>query len=79
VRQTIVAATFVSMGAGAVGVGATEIMKGSDTLFEVTSDVVATCLDKVRSQRSTRHQLTGADTRASEAPRVIAPPADPRR
>ena len=35
------------MGAGTVGVGAAETMKGSDTLYDVTRDVVATCLDKV--------------------------------
>jgi hypothetical protein len=46
-RKTSVIATFVSVGARAVGVGANEIMKGSDTLSDVMSDVVATCLDRV--------------------------------
>ena len=42
-RTAIGLAIFLGVGAGAVGAGALETMKGSDTLFDITTDVIANC------------------------------------
>ncbi|HKQ70454.1 MAG TPA: hypothetical protein VJT73_13990 [Polyangiaceae bacterium] len=76
-RTTIILATFLGVGAGAVGVGAVpELMKGSDTLFDITQDVIKTCLNPVGGvQPLLDINYTGTGSSNGESAMVTVNPA----